>query len=221
MALRLKNSSGNYIALDAPSSIASDVTLTLPNTDGDSGQYLQTNGSGALSWQTVTDTNTNLTRMSAVELTSGTSVTFSSIPSDAKRITLAFADVSLNNSSDTIIWRIGDAGGIETTGYQNAFSRVYGGGSAGADADERTNGWWDMWYASGAIRSGHITFSEVDTNFWTCSYVIGTRQTDITYYTTVTGGGSKTLSDTLTSVWMGSSNTATFDNGKAAIFYEV
>jgi hypothetical protein len=54
MALRLKNSSGNFIALDAPSSIATDVTLTLPNTDGDSGQYLQTNGSGALSWQTVT-----------------------------------------------------------------------------------------------------------------------------------------------------------------------
>jgi len=53
MALRLKNSSGNYIALDAPSSIASDVTLTLPNTDGDSGQYLQTDGSGGLSWQTV------------------------------------------------------------------------------------------------------------------------------------------------------------------------
>jgi hypothetical protein len=52
MALRLKNSSGNFIALDAPSSIATDVTLTLPNTDGDSGQYLQTNGqAGALSWQ--------------------------------------------------------------------------------------------------------------------------------------------------------------------------
>ena len=54
MALRLKNSSGNFIALDAPSSIATDVTLTLPNTDGDSGQYLQTDGAGALSWQTLT-----------------------------------------------------------------------------------------------------------------------------------------------------------------------
>jgi len=54
MALRLKNSSGNYIALDAPSSIASDVTLTLPNNDGDANQVLSTDGAGALSWATVT-----------------------------------------------------------------------------------------------------------------------------------------------------------------------
>lgn len=50
MGLRLRNSSGNYVELNAPSSIATDVNLTLPNTDGDSGQYLQTNGSGSLSW---------------------------------------------------------------------------------------------------------------------------------------------------------------------------
>lgn len=31
--------------------MAADVTLTLPATDGDAGQYLQTDGSGGLSWQ--------------------------------------------------------------------------------------------------------------------------------------------------------------------------
>ena len=53
MGLRLKNSSSNYVELTAPSSIASDFSLILPANDGDSGQYLQTNGSGTLSWQTV------------------------------------------------------------------------------------------------------------------------------------------------------------------------
>ena len=54
MGLRLKNSSGNYVELNAPSSIATDFGLTLPVDDGTSGQYLQTNGTGTLSWQTVT-----------------------------------------------------------------------------------------------------------------------------------------------------------------------
>ena len=53
MGLRLKNSSGNYVELNAPSSIATDFGLTLPVDDGTSGQYLQTNGTGTLSWQTV------------------------------------------------------------------------------------------------------------------------------------------------------------------------
>ena len=51
--LRLSEASGNgsnYIALQAPASIGSNVTLTLPATDGATGQALVTNGSGVLSW---------------------------------------------------------------------------------------------------------------------------------------------------------------------------
>ncbi len=40
----------NYVALRAPSSIAANVTWTLPNADGNPGQFLRTNGSGSLSW---------------------------------------------------------------------------------------------------------------------------------------------------------------------------
>lgn len=40
----------NYVGLKAPSSIAADVTWTLPNADGTTGQVLVTNGSGVLSW---------------------------------------------------------------------------------------------------------------------------------------------------------------------------
>jgi hypothetical protein len=40
----------NYIALKAPDTIASNLTLTLPSADGTSGQVLQTNGSGVLSF---------------------------------------------------------------------------------------------------------------------------------------------------------------------------
>jgi len=43
----------NYVSLSAPSTLASDLTLTLPSADGTSGQVLQTNGSGVLSFAGV------------------------------------------------------------------------------------------------------------------------------------------------------------------------
>jgi hypothetical protein len=52
MALRLNGSSSGYVELDVPAAAGSH-TLTLPDGGGSSGQYLQTNGSGGLSWQTV------------------------------------------------------------------------------------------------------------------------------------------------------------------------
>jgi hypothetical protein len=43
----------NYVSLSAPASLSADLTFTLPATDGTSGQVLQTNGSGVLSFATV------------------------------------------------------------------------------------------------------------------------------------------------------------------------
>ena len=42
--------SSNWVALQAPSSIATNFTLTLPAADGTNGQALSTNGSGTLGW---------------------------------------------------------------------------------------------------------------------------------------------------------------------------
>jgi len=53
MALRLNGSSSGYVELDVPADAGSH-TLTLPDGGGDSGQYLQTDGSGVLSWAGVT-----------------------------------------------------------------------------------------------------------------------------------------------------------------------
>ena len=43
----------HYIALQAPSTVSSNVTLTFPATDGDADQALTTNGSGTLAWSTI------------------------------------------------------------------------------------------------------------------------------------------------------------------------
>lgn len=44
--------SSNWVAFQGPATIASNVTWTLPSTDGTSGQFLSTDGSGTLSWAT-------------------------------------------------------------------------------------------------------------------------------------------------------------------------
>jgi len=52
--LRLQDSTGGeYVALQAPATIATSYTLTLPVDDGTAGQALITDGSGVLSWSTA------------------------------------------------------------------------------------------------------------------------------------------------------------------------
>jgi microcystin-dependent protein len=50
-ALRLRDTSNsNFVALQAPANVASDITLTLPDSDGNANDVLQSDGSGNLSF---------------------------------------------------------------------------------------------------------------------------------------------------------------------------
>lgn len=72
--LRITDAAGiKYLGFKPPSSLTASKTFTLPDGDGSSAQYLGTNGSGTLSWQTVPSSN------NAYELTNvGVSATLSS-----------------------------------------------------------------------------------------------------------------------------------------------
>jgi hypothetical protein len=64
--------SSNWVAFQAPATVSSNVTWTLPAADGTNGQFLQTNGTGTLSWAAATSVpTTNITH-----LTTGTSATY-------------------------------------------------------------------------------------------------------------------------------------------------
>jgi len=71
--LRLQDASGGqYIAIQAPATVASNVTLTLPADDGNADQVLATNGSGVLSWVTSGGLyNTWLVKTAAYTMLSG------------------------------------------------------------------------------------------------------------------------------------------------------
>ena len=69
--------SSNWVAFQGASTIASNVTWTLPAADGTAGQALVTNASGTLSWATnsvsISDETTNATRyLTFAAATSGT-----------------------------------------------------------------------------------------------------------------------------------------------------
>ena len=56
-SMKFKEGTSNgtdHVALKAPNSLGSSVTFTLPSADGSAGQFLTTNGSGELSFGTVT-----------------------------------------------------------------------------------------------------------------------------------------------------------------------
>lgn len=59
--LRLGDSASNYAAIKAPATIGSSYSLTLPADDGTAAQTLVTDGSGVLSWQTVSISTANRT----------------------------------------------------------------------------------------------------------------------------------------------------------------
>ena len=71
MALRLNGSSSGYVELEVPAAAGSH-TLTLPDSGGSSGQYLQTNGTGTLSWQTVPNNGFESYAIIADQKTNGT-----------------------------------------------------------------------------------------------------------------------------------------------------
>jgi microcystin-dependent protein len=53
LPIRFQDSSGApFVALKSPASVSSNVTFTLPGADGSAGEFLKTDGSGALSFAT-------------------------------------------------------------------------------------------------------------------------------------------------------------------------
>ena len=73
--------SSNYVAMQAPATISSNYTLTLPATDGSSTQVLTTNGSGTLSWSTPAVSIADNTTDSATHYPAITTVTSGTITS--------------------------------------------------------------------------------------------------------------------------------------------
>ena len=148
----------------------------------------------------------------SVASTSGTSITFTGIPSWVKRVTMMFNGVSTNGTSLLLV-QMG-AGSIEATGYISTANTLTGG--VGGANSSSTAGM--LIYSSLAANtfSGHMLLTSMGSNLW-----IGSSVGKITTAANIIGGSDKTLSGTLDRVRLTTVNgTDTFDAGSVNILYE-
>lgn len=125
-SLKFKESGGgsNYSAFQSPASLTGDVTFTLPDGDGSSGQVLKTNGSGTLSWSD--DLSSALS--SSSEVTNLSLVT--SVGSSALTIAVKTQAGSNASGGDPITVGVRDASGAyEQRSITGALSLVVSSGS--------------------------------------------------------------------------------------------
>ena len=140
MTIKLNGSTAGSVALDAPASTTgnADLSLTLPVADGSNGQFLQTNGSGALSFATPTDTDTKWVYGNAADYdqwTSTTNATFSGWPSTWQHIRISFDSVSSAGNTDFqfFVSKSSNPSNIIQTGYHTS-SAYTGPGQNGSSA---------------------------------------------------------------------------------------
>jgi hypothetical protein len=191
MAIVLNGATSGNVSIDA-NAVSGTSIITLPV------------GSGTFPLMTLS---------TAVATTSGTAIDFTSIPSWVKRITIMFNEVSLNGTAHYLI-QLGDSGGVETTGYISTSVNINNAsGTAGASS---TSGFTITSLSAAGIFSGHLTLTLIGSNLW-----IGSHSGKLGTANITSGGGSKTLSDTLDRVRITTSNgTDTFDAGSINILME-
>ena len=190
MALRLNGQTSGYVELDVPAAAGSH-TLTLPDSGGSSGQYLQTNGSGTLSWQTVADTGEVWTSNYQVA-SSASSVLWTGLPADVREVIVTFDNWTFGTASSQLC-EIGTSSGLETSGYRQ--DQGYGGTDNNGSLNTSNSNWGNGYFNNTSYNFyGSIVLRKsTDGNTWVCHWQMGTGGAGYLAYIY----GSKTLGGAL------------------------
>lgn len=194
--------------------LTTGVTGNLPVTNLNSGTSASasTFWRGDASWAAI---SAGFTLGTPVATTSGTSIDFTGIPAGVKQIVINFAGVSTNTSSTCLI-QLGDAGGIETSGYVATSTKI-------ANASVSTVGDTTGFPVSGPntaaanALSGTVTLSLENTSAfrWLSGGLINAGNEASVF----ASAGSKALSQELNSIRLTTLGGDTFDAGEINIAY--
>lgn len=208
MPIKLNSSGGGSVTIDVPST-ASNFTLTAP---AGTGSIITTADTGTVTGtmmaaSTVTPaklSQPSMTQMTSQSTTSGTAITFSSIPSWVKRITVVFYGVSLTGT-DRLLVRVGTGGSVSTTGYtsytsegQTSAAGFILGGATATDA-----------------RYGIMTLINHSSNQWVHTSITNSSGSNV-----YQSWGYISLAGTLDTVGLAATGSNTFDAGSVNVLYE-
>lgn len=150
-----------------------------------------------------------------VATTSGTTVTFSSIPAGVRKVTINPVGMSTGGTSDITV-TLGDVGGLETSGYSGSVTTIAG---ASPTSNTFANAFvvTDVITAASTL-SGTITLTlENSSAFtWVLSSVLASGNTGATHF----AAGSKSLTAELDRIQISSVSGDTFDAGAINVTYE-
>ena len=226
MPLKLNGSTSGSATVQA-AAVAGITTLTLPTTSGNllgDGTATGTGNPVLATSPTITSPTISGAVMSSMAssvltsgtnqpTTSGTSVTFTGIPSWAKRITVMIAGVSTAATSNYLVQLV-TGGGTVSTGYNSGCN----GGTAGVATATATNGF----LVSGSlnandIQGGVVTICNVTSNIWCYSSVLNTASSTGRFQS---GGGNVNAGAAVTGLVFTTVAGSTFTAGNVNILYE-
>lgn len=180
--------SSNYIGLKSPATIGSSFTLSLPTADGSSGQFLKTDGSGNLSFATVSQTIT----VGTTSISTGGSATtisgLSSLTSTNINSTTTKATTIQTNATDRVAPVIKNSSGTEIARVCKAYVNFNGQGTVAKRDDfnitsiqDLGTGFYQVNFANnmadanysaivtGDVRSPNNRLTSTDSNDYTAS----------------------------------------------------
>ena len=200
---------GNIISYDASGNPVAIAT-------GTDGQVLTSAGAGAQpAFETL---SAGLTQGTEIATTSGTAITFGSIPAGVSMVIMNLVGVSQNTNTKTALITLGDAGGLETSGYLGCSAKIQD-TNVESTSIRHTAGFGigTVNYDSGDLLHGQFTFCLEDASAFTWTYTgfVSDSAEDGVWF----GTGSKSLSAELTQISFAAGG-ATFDAGAMNIMYQ-
>ena len=147
--LNFLHSGGNKVTLSAPASNpSSDITFKLPNADGSSGQFLKTDGSGALSFATALTTQSpSWTTAASFDCASTTPSALEVTGLNNPQVIMYVFHELRHSASSRCVMQIGnDSTGYQASGYFDIGTYRSAGGTETSTRGHNQSQWYPLDY---------------------------------------------------------------------------